>query len=241
VSRALARLRRRLAAEDGFTVTELLVGCVVGTVVLLSTFQLFDAGQRANARTQDRIDVQQRVRPVVQQIVRELRSQTCLGVGKPAIVQGDGNSITFYADLGQRPSRLDTSPDQAFRPDKRRLVFAGGTLTEEVYEELPGQSLVFSSTPTRTRVLLRDVSPVGTTPYLRYFSFTGAAPITPSVQLPVPLSTGTLGDAGHVVEIGVSFAVRPEDRPSAAALPFESYVYARTADPLDPTHSPLCL
>jgi type II secretory pathway pseudopilin PulG len=215
VTGALAAIRRRLAREEGFSLPELLVTCLIGTMVLLVSFSMFDSGQRANARVQDRVEIQQKGRTAMEQVIQQLRSQTCMGVNQPAIVQGDSSSITFYADMDE----------EAYRPEKRRLTLAGGLLTEEVWTGTgTAPNVTYPVTPARTRVLLRDAVPVdGSTPFLRYYEFDGTAPVTPSRLLAVPLTTGATGKA------------------ATPAVPFETYTYVRTADPLDPTHSPQCL
>jgi prepilin-type N-terminal cleavage/methylation domain-containing protein len=219
-------------SEQGFTLIELLVTLVIGMTVLLAAFSVFDAGGRATVRVQDRTYLVQSGRNILEQVTQMLRSQVCLGLNLPAITQADDNSITFYTDVG----------DETFTPQRRRLVFAGSTLTETEYDGTGNPPTVtFPATPTRTRVLATNLSPASGTPYLRYYAFTGTDPVTPSQLLTTPLSTGSTGDAARVVQIDVSYAVNPEHAAyNVPATPFEGQVYSRTSDPTDPTHSPQC-
>lgn len=219
-------------SEQGFTLVELLVTLVIGMTVLLAAFTVFDAGGRATVRVQDRTSLVQSGRTILEQTTQMLRSQVCLGLNSPAITQGDDNSITFYTDVG----------DESFVPQRRRLVFASGTLTEYEYDGTgTAPNMTFPATPTRTRVLGQNITQAFGTPYLRYYTFTGTSPITPSLLLTTPLSLGTAGDAGRVVQIDISFATNPEhSNYTGSSTPFEGVVYTRTSDPTDPTHSPQC-
>lgn len=219
-------------SEDGFTLIELLVTMVIGMTVLLAAFTVFDAGGRATVRVQDRTQLVQTGRTILAQTTQMLRSQVCLGLNLPAITQADNNSVTFYTDVG----------DESFVPQRRMLAFNGGTLTETEYDGTgTAPNMTFPVTATRTRVLGTNITQVGTTPFLRYYSFTGTSPITPSLLLATPLSVGATGDAARVVQIDISFATNPEhSNYTGSSTPFEGVVYTRTSDPTDPTHSPQC-
>jgi prepilin-type N-terminal cleavage/methylation domain-containing protein len=219
-------------SEQGFTLIELLVTLVIGMTVILAAFSVFDAGGRATVRVQDRTALVQSGRTILEQVTQMLRSQVCLGLNSPAITQGDNNSITFYTDVG----------DESFVPQRRMLVLSGGTLTETDYDGTgTPPNMTYPTTPTRTRVLGTNIKNVSGTPFIRYYTFTGTSPITPSLLLPTPLSVGSTGDAARVVQLDISFATNPEhSNYSGSSTPFEGVVYTRTSDPTDPTHSPQC-
>lgn len=219
-------------SEDGFTLVELLVTLVIGMTVLLAAFNVFDAGGRATVRVQDRTQLVQAGRTILAQTTQMLRSQVCLGLNLPAITQADSSSVTFYTDLG----------DDTFVPQRRRLVFSGGTLTEYDYNGTgTPPNMTYPSTPSATRILGTNLTQTGGTPFLRYYAFTGTDPVTPSLQLPTPLSLGATGDAARVVQMEITFSVSPEHAGYAgSATPFDAVVYTRTSDPTDPTHSPQC-
>lgn len=218
--------------EAGFTLVELLVTLVIGVIVLMAGFTIFDAGGRATARVQDRTALVQTGRTVMEQVTQMLRSQVCLGLNLPAITQADNNSITFYTDVG----------DESFVPQRRQLIFSGSTLTEYDYDGTgTAPNMTFPITPTRTRVLATNLANVPSTPFFRYYAFTGPNPVTPTLLLTTPLSTGSTGDAARVVQIEVTYQVNPDHAAyKVPPTPFDSVVYARTSDPTDPTHSPQC-
>jgi Tfp pilus assembly protein PilW len=228
--------RLRLHEQHGFTLVELLMTTVVGMIVLLATFTIFDRALHAQTRVDDRSDSISRGRTALEQVVQQLRSQVCLGPGYPAVVYGDGSHVTFYADLASTN----------FVPQKRDLTFSGGTLTERDYNGSPSSGnppYTFSSTPARTRVLgtnlIQQKNGTTTVPYFTYYSFNSANPVRPANLLAVPLSAT---DMARVVQISVAFAALPaRGVTSLSAEPFTANVFVRTADPTDPEHSPLCI
>jgi prepilin-type N-terminal cleavage/methylation domain-containing protein len=230
-----ARVRPR--DQAGYTLVELLTTMFVGGIVLSALFGLLDVSLVAGNRVTNRVDAVQRGRVAVEQLTQVLRSQTCLGPGVPPVVQGDDNSLTFYADIG----------DDKFNPDKRKLVYtppSGSTLgyvTESVYPATGGSlpALTFAATPSRVRRVVGGITSSGL-PLLRYYAYTTTDPPTATVQLPTPLSTA---DLARVVKIDVSFTVRPTQAPAEtrADARFDNSVYVRTADPTNPTKGPVCL
>jgi prepilin-type N-terminal cleavage/methylation domain-containing protein len=233
---ALARIRRRLRDQRGFTLVELLVSMSIGVAVLLATFAIFDSALLAQGRVDDRTDSIARGRTAMEQIVQQLRSQVCLGPSLPAIEYGDDNEVRFYADLA----------NTTFVPQRRVLSFAGGALTQSDYSgSATGGSppFTFSAVPVRTRVILDRMtlaSQGGTAvPFFTYYGFDGSTPPQPTNQLAVPLSDA---DRAQVVQIRVSFMALPARvSSSSTGEPFTADVFVRTADPSDPEHSPLCI
>ena len=226
-----ARIRRRLRDQRGFTLVELLVSMTIGVAVLLATFAIFDSALLAQGRVDDRTDSIARGRTAMEQIVQQLRSQVCLGPSLPAIEYGDDDEVRFYADLA----------NTTFVPERRVLRFAGGALTESDYSgRASGGSppYTFSTTPSRTRVILDRMAGTGV-PFFTYYGFDGRTPPQPTNQLPVPLSNT---DRALVVQIRVSYMALPSRASSSSTgEPFEADVFVRTADPSDPEHSPLCI
>jgi len=234
--RAGTRRLARLRDQRGFTLVELLMTTVIGTIVLLAAFTIFDAALHAQTRVDDRSDMVARGRTAMEQVVQQLRSQVCLGPGYPAVTYGDGSHVTFYADLA----------DTTFVPQKRDLTFSGGTLTERDYTGSPSSGnppYTFAATPSRTRViatsLVNQTQGATTIPFFTYYSFNAANPVRPANLLAVPLSAT---DMARVVQITVAFGALPSRGVSKLpAEPFTANVFVRTADPTDPDHSPLCI
>lgn len=257
--RVLHRLRARLGEERGFTIIEMLMATLLGSLVFLVTLNVFDNGRRASARVTDRTEVVQRGRTAMETLTKELHSQTCLGPGYPAITYGDDNHVTFFADLGAADwnAAYPASPmaDDTFRPERFDLAFAGGKVTESVYLPLTSSSWVppanpaawtpgYSATPVRVRVLATNLTTTkdaqgNAVPFFRYFSFSASDPIEPTNRLTTPLAPA---DRARTVQMLLSFVAHPANpQNDSVSTTFENQVYARTADPTDPTHSPQCI
>jgi prepilin-type N-terminal cleavage/methylation domain-containing protein len=220
-----SRARRRLGAERGMTLVELLVTMVVGSTTLLAVMGLVEASQGASGRVTGRVDGTQRGRVAMEQVTQRLRSQTCLGLAPP-IVAGDDDSVTFYADMG----------DETWRAQKRRLFVAGGALKEEIFDgtgTMP--ALTFPSTPTTTRVVLDGVRPYQSTPtppYFRFYAYDDQTPARPDALLNAPLSAA---DIPRVARVELSFSagnVAVSDR--NVDTNFRNGVTTRFANPTDP-------
>lgn len=256
----LARLRARLGDERGFTLIEMVMATALGMVVFTVALNVFDNGRRASARVQDRTEVVQRGRTTMETLTKELHSQTCLGPGYPAIVYADANRVTFYANVGPAdwnrayPAAPITDP-ATFRPERFDLVFANSTVTEYAYLPLTSTSWVppanpagwtpgYSATPIRTRVLATNLTTAkdaqgNAVPFFRYYAFSASDPIEPTNLLTAPLSDA---DRSRTVQILLSFVAHPANPQSDfVSTTFQTQVYARTADPTDPTHSPQCI
>jgi prepilin-type N-terminal cleavage/methylation domain-containing protein len=234
-------VRARTADETGFTLVEMLVTLALGVLVLFTGFNVLDAGGRTTSRIQDRSQLVARGRTALDTVTRELRSQVCLGLNSPAITQADASSITFYDDLA--PAYVGSDSTKIFTPERRRLVFANGTLTEYTYTGSgTAPNMTFPATPTRTRVLLTKVVASGSKPFFSYFGFTPGTSPQPTLPLAAPLSTGPTGDAARVVQIGVAFRVQPDAAHAGSDIStdFSDQVFVRTSDATDPGHSPLC-
>jgi prepilin-type N-terminal cleavage/methylation domain-containing protein len=231
--------------ERGFTLIEMLVTVAIGTIVLLGAYTLADAVGHAQTRISDRSESIARGRTAMEQLVQQLRSEVCLGPGYPAVAYGDPNEVTFYADLA----------DTTFVPQKRDITFsaAAGTITERDYtgatsNSTTGPPFTFGATPVRTRVILDHVKPQVTSggvtlPFFTYYSFDSGNPVRPA-NLLVDSPSLSATDIPRVVQITVNFSALPSRGGSSINTPGEPFtanIFVRTADPTDPTHSPLCI
>ncbi len=241
----LSRLGARLADERGFTLVEVLVASVLGMIVLGGAFTVLQVAATQGERVQQRVDTVQRGRITMEQITRQLRSQTCLGPGFPALTQADSNSVTFYADLGAGD----------FTPVRRRLIYSGGAIVEETYPWISGTlpaNAVFAPAPSGRRTLItnvtQNVASDGTaTPIFRYFAFSTTDPIRPSIDLgalsPPPNRSLSTFNMARTVQIDVSFVAQPlkGDPNDRVRTVLENSVFVRTSDPGDPERSPQCI
>lgn len=221
---AIARLRR----EDGFTLVEMLVACVVGTIVMLAAFALLDMSNGLSRTVGDRVDTTERARDAMEQVTRELRSQVCLKPGTAAIANGQSNSVTFYTFEGD--------PMGAYVPERHTITWNAGPRTLVDYEFVgtgAAPDTVYPGTPTRTVTLADNVDPVPGTSIFSYYAWSASGQVLPSVLLPTPLSTA---DAQRTVRIAVQFQVTPDGnganaRSSKQTTALQNDVFTRTADP----------
>lgn len=217
---ALRRLRRE---QSGFTLTEMLVACIVGTIVLLATFAMLDSSVKLTGKVTDRVDRTTRARLAMELITRKLRSQVCPAPGTSALIDAQDYSVRFYSFMGTG----------AFVPDILELKWDTNTntLVESKWAgsgTAPGTT--WSSTAT-TRTLLTDVKPVfspaGQTstrgPVFRYYASNSSTPLA------TPLSAADLKAASRT---GVQFMAYPATGSgNTSSTTLQTDVFARTADP----------
>jgi prepilin-type N-terminal cleavage/methylation domain-containing protein len=235
-------IRRLKNDERGFTLMEMLVSLVVGSILLAAIFGALDYSVKANGKVQDRVDSAQRGRAAMELITQQLRSQICLGPGFPAIPvtpASDGNTITFFTDLGGDTPKLQ----------RRTITYSNGTLFETDYNV--GGTIPTAPTFTLARsnwVLADRLALVPNTPFFRYYAFT-QNPVTPNQWLNTTGPSYTLADADKpsVVKVSISFLANPLRGPGTAGTgnislsTFQNDVYVRTSDASDPDHSPQCI
>lgn len=234
----IRRLRSAARDERGMTLVELLVASSLGIIVLTAAFQILVVGMKGTQRVQSGVETVQRGRIAMENVTRELRSQICLPTAtgpQPALLYADATSVSFYADLG----------DENLAPDLRQISFAGNQITEKTFANSGTTTAPafsgYPTTPARTRVLATDITQDSGTAYLRYYKFSTADPIEPSIQLTaLPLSAT---DRAGVVQINVTFVAQPTGpsaNPEARAV-MDNKVYVRTSSASDPERSPACL
>jgi Tfp pilus assembly protein PilW len=212
----------RLKSEAGFTLIEEMVACVVGIVVILAVSQMMDLAPSLTAQVQNRVDSAARGRNAMEQIARELRSEVCLGANSPAIVNGQDNSVTFYAFTGTG----------TYAPQMHTIAWdsATNTITDSSYVGTGSPpAITFPATPTRVDTLLSDVVPETGVPVFTYYAYSQTPPVIPSVLQTTPIS-GTAG--ANVARIAIRFVARPSARPTnAQSTDLQNDVYVRTWNP----------
>jgi type II secretory pathway pseudopilin PulG len=237
-------IRRRLRTlgpdQSGFSLTELLTAMSIGIVLLIAAFTLLDRASSASQEIIDRQDAVQRGRQAMELIVRQLRSQVCLGDEEEPLTWATGNRVTFYADLSNGSKNI-----------QRRTIYYDAARTNLIEQIFPGAGeypvLTFSSAPAVERVLASRVEPIrdGGTPreFFRYYGFKlGGAP-GELVQLRNGGNDLTADQKASVVLVKVGFVVLPDrERPrDRDALTMESDIYVRIADPSRPAEGPACI
>jgi hypothetical protein len=201
------------------------VSLTVGSVLILAAFSLLDTSTAQSTKVTERVDSTQRGRLALDEIMRQLRSQVCVGQGTPAIADGRDDSITFHTFMSEgefRPRRHTI----AYEPSSRSIV-------EYAYAPIgSGSSVSYPETPTSTRTLLSDAVLLEGQPLFEYYTWSSTGQVLPSVRLTTPLAQASLA---RVVRVVIRFQSEPSNRPgSRQSTPFDGEVYARTADPNAP-------
>jgi type II secretory pathway pseudopilin PulG len=234
----MTRLARRLRRdESGFTLVELLTAMTIGMLLLFASLMLLDHSTALTKQITDRQDAVQRGRQAMELMVRDLRSQVCLGDETEPITVARDDRVTFYADLSdgttdvqQRTIRYDAATKRLIED----IHVGTGTYPD----------LVYPAAPTRSRLLLANVEPVVDAgvprPILRFYAFRDGGVPGDLEQLATPLIPD---DAIRTVMVKIAFVALPDGvRPrSQDATMLESDVYVRLADPSTPTEGPRCI
>ena len=168
-----SRLRALRSDESGFTLVELVTAMAIGLVILMAAFLLLDRATAVSQEIANRNEALQRGRLAMEKIVRDLRSQVCLGDEKEPITFADANKVTFY---------IDTS--DGTQPVHQRTIRYDAA-TKSIYEDIyigtgVYPDLVFSATPNSTRLLASKVERLVdagvTRPFFRYYAFNAGGP-----------------------------------------------------------------
>ncbi|MEA2474522.1 MAG: hypothetical protein QOE06_2437 [Thermoleophilaceae bacterium] len=214
--------RRTLAAEGGFTLPELMISIVVGTLVIIAAYGLLDASRSGALKVTDRVDATQRGRLAMDEIVRELRSQVCVDPAAGAIADGRDGSVTFYTFSGTG----------AYAPERHTITWDPRAHTISDYRYVGSGSpprMTYPAAPTSTNVLLTDVVQDGAAPIFAYYAWSTDGTATPSLRLPTPLTTA---DAVRAVRVVVQFRVLPSRiGKTTESTSLQDEVFSRTADP----------
>jgi hypothetical protein len=235
---------KRLRAEDGMTLPEVLIAATIGFVVLAATMGLLESTLRLTGGVMAKTDAMQRGRLAMDRLTQELRSQVCLNLTTPAILGGKvstADSVTFYSDFGKGNLNVP--------PKKRTITFdaAAGTISESIVDGAgpAGGPYTYTGTPSRQGVfegasrVVKNGTPV---PFLQYFAYeeTGNPPVLRTTQVLTP----PLDDApaARVARIEISFNARPTGAKDATnATDVVDQVTVRHADPNLTVPDPMCV
>jgi prepilin-type N-terminal cleavage/methylation domain-containing protein len=218
----IRRIRTRLAAEDGFTLPELLIAIAIGSIIIVAAYGLLDASRSGAMKVTDRVDSTQRGRLAMDEVVRQLRSQVCIDPAEGAILDGRDESVTFYSFTGTG----------TYAPERHTIAWDADarTIVDYTYvgEGTP-PNMTFPATPTRSRLLLTEVVRLSDQPIFTYFSWTTDGTARATRQLATPMSAT---DARQTVRVLVQFRVLPtRTGQSSESTALVDEVFSRTADP----------
>lgn len=198
------RLSRLLSDERGTTLAEMLVGLMVGTVVMAGVSTLVVVTLHTTTKVSARVDSTQRARLTLNRIVDQLHSACVAPKVAPVRKDSSGDELKFVHASGS--AAVPT-------PTETRLKLSGTSLiqTDYPYEKGSPPTWSFSTTPSRTVVLLDHVGPISPTkPVFSYYS--SSASSTKEILLGTPLS---LLDASHTIHVGIAFLAHPRSGQSA--------------------------
>ncbi len=222
-------LLQTLRREDGVTIVELLVVCLIGIVVLSAAAGLTESSARSSARVTDEVEVAQRARLAMEQITRQLRSQVCLDTATPPIADGQDASITFY-------NEIDSNPD--FSPKRQRISYSpasGGSIVQETWTTTSTGPPWSFPEPRKSKVLLTNIDPpLPDQPIFRYYSFDGGGELTTPLDATL-LTPIAANSTARVVRVEVSFEALPTggSTEQSRRSGLRSSVYLRNTDHSD--------
>jgi prepilin-type N-terminal cleavage/methylation domain-containing protein len=200
--------RERLSEDRGFTLVEVLVAMVAGTVILMALFMVLDLSVRQSARSIDRVDASQRGRTAMEQLVQQLHSSCVAATVAPVLAGSDASNLKFLSQFGSAA---------VLTPNMHVVSLTSGSLVDTVYPATGGSAptWTFSATPSATKTFTGNVSQAVlggvTQPVFQYYSYVGGQLST--TPLPTPLSAT---DAADAVEVTIDFAVTPSDNSTEA-------------------------
>jgi prepilin-type N-terminal cleavage/methylation domain-containing protein len=180
-------LRRVRRADDGVTLTELLVTMMVLGLLVSATVLMVNASMRVSSNTKERMDQSNSATIAMQRVSRTLRTAvlqsqlttTCtLAIcTESAFLKGTRTSVQFYADVD--------NPKNSVGPSRVTYDITGGVLTETVQRPLsptPDAAGYHYCNPgpgcnIRTTVLATDVQT--TNPVFAFYTATDAVNAIP--------------------------------------------------------------
>jgi Tfp pilus assembly protein PilV len=229
----LARLRRRLADQRGYTIVEVMLTCVLTLIVTGTSLAVLDRAYRHNAEVQQRTESLQNARTTVDELVRRLRSQVCLNSTTPPVVAANGQSVTYYSDY------TDAEPTDYPERHVIALNTATGALTDARYTTTTGAANAY--TLRDTRLIARNVSQAGTTPLLQFYAYDSSTPPVATRAL----NTATVGVATdelpNVARIVVTLSAKAAGKTAAkTASTAQDEVFVRLTNPNSSDPSPRC-
>jgi prepilin-type N-terminal cleavage/methylation domain-containing protein len=247
------RPRRHLGDDAGFTLTEVLLALVIGSIIVTASFTLLDVVMRRAGEVDQRVDTAQRGRMLMDVMTRQLRSQICQTADVPPVrattagTAANGSyqqTVTFFTDLTD--GRANTPPElRTLRYDE-----ATRTITELTFYAKTTNPISYAANPDRTRLIgqnvYREVRGGVPVPIWSFYGFTTstdpAVPATPTRALPLAMADGS-ADVKMVARVGVNFDVMALTRktPGRTATVFTDDVFVRAANPNDPAPIPTCV
>ena len=182
----LSTLATRLRAareHDGFTLVELLVAMLAGSILMAALLTMIDVTMHQTTLQFSRVDATQQGRVAVEDLEAELHS-SCVAPGETPIQAGsDGSNLIFVSQYGSTSAANAITPT----PVKHVVAYnaAAGTLTDSAYAVTggTGPNWTFSTTAQSVHLILGHVTQQASSPpVFQYFSYSvptnGGTPYT---------------------------------------------------------------
>ena len=215
-------LSRRVGAEHGYTLIELVVSMAIGMIVILAAFSFLDFTSEDVARTTERVHVNQIGRTALERLMLELHSACVAPSVNPVQPKSNGNVLRFISESGSQSALPVVHLREIIYTEA--VGSTPGTLVEKSY---PSTSAVngngeynFSSTATTT-ILLKgvrrtdEVNKAEERPifqYYRYYQKTDSEPKYGDLK-ETPLTAKELENVEsvqNITKVTVSFTLAPE-------------------------------
>jgi prepilin-type N-terminal cleavage/methylation domain-containing protein len=123
--------RRGHHRQDGFTLTELLIGVVIGTIFMFAIYGFYDSSLSSETTQQGEVLAQGQARDALNELSSQLREAVSPDDGiTPPIVSLSPTQIEFYADMTRSPTELTPKPAEFL------YQVSGGALVREVSQPI---------------------------------------------------------------------------------------------------------
>jgi len=198
----------RLRQEDGLTLTELIVVMPMMVLVLGAITTMMVVLMHGNSQTTEQLTQQATVRPTLDSMMRDLRSQLPPSVGGLSLISADSTSIVFYSPDGQYAQSGTSSP---FHLREVAYRFSGGALQRQSVTSTNTYTTVTSTIPWGTWTSASGNFPLVGFPSLSAWRTILGAGLTTDGSSPPLVSSGFTyydGD-GNVIASPVSAANLP--------------------------------
>jgi prepilin-type N-terminal cleavage/methylation domain-containing protein len=218
------RAARRLRGERGFTLMELLVAMVAGTIVSGAMAAIVIVSVHFNSNLTDRVDANQEGRIAMEKIVQALNSSCVASDVPPIYASGETTSLATPSDATHIFFVSSLSDAALIAPNLYEVALTGGQLVMYTYLNTGGSApsptnptpWTFASSPTSSFVLLQHVAQTGTTPVFQYFGYpTGSTIGAGTISVNENTGNGTLTSGAAVSEVVISFSALPSDNNTA--------------------------
>jgi len=118
---------QRHRRQGGFTLTELLIGVVIGTIFMFAIYGFYDSSLSSETTQQGEVLSQDQARDALNELSSQLREAVSPDDGiTPPITSLTPTQIEFYADMSRSPTELTPKPEEFL------YQVSGGALVREV-------------------------------------------------------------------------------------------------------------